>query len=411
MRSSTGRELLSMPGPSNMPDRVLRAMHRAAPDIYGGPLIGLTESVLRDLRRVAGTDGACAIYIGNGHAVWEASVANILGPGDRALFAVNGRFGHGWAETARRMGVDVEILDFGWRGAVDPGRVEARLRADRDHAIRAVLAVQTDTASSARNDVPALRAALDAAGHPALLIIDCIASLACDRFEMDAWGVDVMIAASQKGLMTPPGVAFTFHGEKAEAAGAGCPSPYWDWRPRVRPDRFADRFCGTAPTHHLYGLREALDMIAEEGLEAVWERHEVQARAVWAAVEAWGAGGALALNVAEPAARSRAVTTVRTGPGEALRLRGWCRDAAGVTLGVGMPGPGDDADDLFRIGHMGHLNPVMLLGALASIETGLGALGVAHGSGGAAAAGRVLAGNGGIAPVSAARVEVGAAAE
>lgn len=400
-----------MPGPSNMPDRVLRAMHRAAPDIYGGPLIDLTETVLRDLRRLAGTDGACAIYIGNGHAVWEASVANILAPGDKALFAVNGRFGHGWAETARRMGVDVEVMDFGWRGAVDPLRIEERLRADRDHAIRAVLAVETDTASSARNDVPALRAALDAAGHPALLAIDCIASLGCDRFEMDAWGVDVMIAASQKGLMTPPGVAFTFHGPKAEAQGVACPSPYWDWRPRVRPDRFADQFCGTAPTHHLFGLREALDMIAEEGLEAVWARHDVQAHAVWAAVEAWGEEGAFALNVAEPAARSRAVTTVRTGPGDATRLRGWCRDEAGVTLGVGMPGPDDDADSLFRIGHMGHLNPVMLLGALASIEAGLGALGIAHGSGGVGAAGRVLAEIGGMSPVAAPRMDVGAAAE
>jgi alanine-glyoxylate transaminase/serine-glyoxylate transaminase/serine-pyruvate transaminase len=409
MSLSQGREMLSMPGPSNMPDRVLRAMHRAAPDIYGGPLIDLTETVLRDLRRVAGTEGACAIYIGNGHAVWEASIANILAPGDTALFAVNGRFGHGWAGTARRMGVDVEVMDFGWRGAADPARIEERLAADRDHAIRAVLAVQTDTASSARNDVRALRAALDAAGHPALLAIDCIASIACDRFEMDSWGVDVMIAACQKGLMTPPGVAFTFHGAKAEAAGVACPSPYWDWRPRVHPERFADQFCGTAPTHHLYGLREALDMIAEEGLEAVWERHDIQARAVWAAVEAWGAEDAFALNVAIPEARSRAVTTVRTGPGEATRLRAWCRDEAGVTLGVGMPGPDDDADALFRIGHMGHLNPAMLLGALAAIETGLGALDIAHGSGGVAAAGRVMAGGAPLTPR--ARLDVDTAAE
>ena len=411
MSLSQGREVLSMPGPSNMPDRVLRAMHRAAPDIYGGPLIDLTATVLRDLRKLAGTQGDCAIYIGNGHAVWEASVSNILAPGDKALFAVNGRFGHGWAETALRMGVDAEVMDFGWRGAIDPVRVEKRLRADRDHSIRAVLAVETDTATSARNDVRALRPALDAAGHPALLAIDCIASLGCDRFEMDAWGVDVMIAASQKGLMTPPGVAFTFHGPKAETLGLTSPSPYWDWRPRVRPERFADHFCGTAPTHHLYGLREALDMIAEEGLENVWARHDAQARAVWAAVEAWGAEGALALNVAEPAARSRAVTTVRTGPGDATRLRGWCSDEAGVTLGVGMPGPDDDADSLFRIGHMGHLNPVMLLGALASIEAGLGALGIAHRAGGVAAAGRILAGAGGMTPVATAPMDVDTAAE
>ncbi len=391
MSLSFGRDLLAIPGPSVVPDRVLRAMHRAAPNIYEGELIELTQSLRADLCRVARTQGRVAIYIGNGHAGWEAAVSNLLAPGMRALGIATGRFGLGWAETARRMGVDVEVMDFGFRAPLDADRVAERLRADAGHAIRAVLTVQTDTASSVRNDLQALRAALDDAGHPALLMVDSIACLACDPFEMDALGVDVMVTACQKGLMTPPGLAFTFHGPRAEAARVPCPSPYWDWGPRTAPDAFYNLFCGTAPTHHLYGLREALDMILGEGLEAVWARHAVFARAIWAAVGVWGAAGALALNIADEGARSHAVTTIRTAPGDGLRLQTWCRDTAGLTLGVGLPGAGEDATGLFRIGHMGHLNPPMLLGALATIEAGLTALGIAHGTGALEAAAREIA--------------------
>lgn len=380
MSLSQGREIRAIPGPSIVPDRVLNAMHRAAPNIYEGELIEITRSVIADLGRVARTAGYVAIYIGNGHAGWEAALANVLAPGMKALAIATGRFGLGWAETARRMGVDVEVMDFGFRAGLDAARIAERLRADTGHAIRAVLCVQSDTASSVRNDIAALRAALDAAGHPALLCVDCIACLGCDVFEMDAWGVDVMVAACQKGLMTPPGLAFTFHGARAEAARVACASPYWDWGPRIAPEAFYQLFCGTAPTHHLYGLRTALDMIlAEEGLENAWARHGAFARAVWAAVAAWGGAGAFALNIAQPDLRSHAVTTIRTGPGEGLRLRRWCQDVAGLTLGIGLIAPGEDADSLFRIGHMGHLNPPMLLGALATIEAGLKALGIPHG--------------------------------
>jgi len=392
---SRGRDILAIPGPSIIPDRVLAAMHRPAPNIYEGELVEMTEAIVADLARVARTAGKAAIYIGNGHAAWEAAIANVLAPGQQALVIATGRFGLGWAQMARTMGIDVEVMDFGFRAALDPERVAERLRADRAHAIRAVLAVQTDTASSVRNDVAALRAAIDAAGHPALLVVDCIACLGCDRFEMDAWGVDVMVAACQKGLMTPPGMAFTFHGPKAERTGVRCTSPYWDWGPRTAPSAPYERFCGTPPTHHLYGLRCALDMILEEeGLEAVWRRHGVFARAVWAAVEAWGAGGGFALNIADAALRSHAVTTIRTAPGEGTRLRRWCADAAGVTLGIGLSVPGTDPDSIFRIGHMGHLNPPMLLGTLATIEAGLGVLGIAHAPGAVAAAGAVIAGAG-----------------
>lgn len=386
MSLSRGRDLLAIPGPSIMPDRVLRAMHRAAPNIYEGELIELTYSVLRDLKRVACTDGHPVIYIGNGHAAWEAAIANILAPGDKALVLATGRFGHGWAAMARQMGVDAEVMDFGFRTAADAQRIADRLRADRRHEIRAVLTVQTDTASSVRNDIAGIRSAIDAAGHPALFVVDCIASLACDRFEMDAWGVDVMVAACQKGLMTPPGIAFTFHNARAGEARVPCRSPYWDWGPRVDPELYYHLFCGTAPTHHLYGLREALDMILdEEGLAAVWERHACFAEAIWAAFEAWGDGGGMTLNIPVAADRSHAVTTLRTAPGEAPLLRRWC-GAQGLTLGVALTGPDERDDSLFRIGHMGHLNPPMLLGALATIEAGLAATGLPHGAGGAAAA-------------------------
>lgn len=392
MSLSHGRDLLAIPGPSVTPDRVLRAMHRASPNIYEGELIELTATVIEGLKRVARTTGEVAIYIGNGHASWEAALANVLAPGDRALALATGRFGLGWAETARRMGIEVEILDFGFRAAADPGRLEAQLRADPERRIKAVLTVQTDTASSVRNDIASLRAALDAAGHPALLAVDCIACLACDVFEMDAWGVDVMVAACQKGLMTPAGLAFTWHGPRAEAARVDARSSYWDWGPRIRPDMYYQRFCGTPPTHHLYGLREALEMIlAEEGLGQVWARHAAFACAVWAAVEAWSAGGAIALNIAEAGDRSHAVTTVRTGEGEAVRLRRWCETEAGLTLGVGLAGAGERDTSLFRIAHMGHLNPPMLLGALATIEAGLQACAVPHGPGALEAAARAIA--------------------
>ncbi len=399
MSLAYGRDVRAIPGPSMIPDRVLAAMHRAAPNIYEGEIIDMTRTVVEDLRRLARTEGSVAIYIGNGHAGWEAALANMLSPGQKALVIATGRFGFGWADTARRMGIDVEVMDFGFRAPADAARVEARLRADRGHEIRAVLATQTDTASSARNEVAALRAAVDAAGHPALLAIDCVASLACDRFEMDRWGVDVMVAACQKGLMTPPGLAFTFQNAKALAARVPCPSPYWDWGPRVDPAAFYQLFCGTAPTHHLYGLRVALDMIlAEEGLENTWARHETFARVVAAAVEAWSTAGALELNIAEPSARSAAETTIRTAPGDGARLRRWCQDAAGLTLGIGLEASGEDPASAFRVAHMGHLNPPVLLGTLATIEAGLAALGIAHGRGGVEAAAAAVAAHGRPAP-------------
>jgi alanine-glyoxylate transaminase/serine-glyoxylate transaminase/serine-pyruvate transaminase len=396
MPSASGRQYLAIPGPSVMPDRVLRAMHRAAPNIYGGELHDIVASLFPDLRRLAGTRHHVAIYIGNGHAAWEAASANIFTKGDRALVVATGHFGIGWADSVRGMGVDVDVLDFGKRAPIDMNRLADTLRADRGHALGAVLVTHVDTATTLRADVAAVRAALDAVGHPALLIVDCIASLGCDPFLMDDWGVDVMLAASQKGLMTPPGMCFVWFNDKARAAGAkaGLRTPYWDWGPRVFGEMFYQHFCGTAPTHHIYGLREALDMIFEEGLPQVWARHAVLAGAVWAAVDAWGRGGPMELNVADPAHRGHSVTGVRIGAPHGTALRAWCEDQGGVTLGIGlgMAEPGDPAwHGFFRVAHMGHVNAHMTLGALATMDAGLKALGIPHGAGALDAAASALA--------------------
>jgi alanine-glyoxylate transaminase/serine-glyoxylate transaminase/serine-pyruvate transaminase len=379
-----------------MPDAVLRAMHRASPNIYEGDLIDLTAGLIPDLRRVARTKGHVAIYIANGHGAWEAALANVIAPGESVLVAATGRFGHGWGDIATGLGAEVEILDFGKQSPLDPGRVEDALRADKAHKIKAVLVTHVDTSTSILNDVAAVRTALDAARHPALLMADCIASLACDRFEMDAWGVDVMVAASQKGLMTPPGLSFVFFGDKAAELRAGMErvSRYWDWRPRAQPEMFYQYFGGTAPTHHLFGLRAALDMIHEEGIEAVWARHDLLAQAIWAACEAWGQDGPLRLNVDTPACRSRAVTSLRIGAPHGSALRKWVQDKAGVTLGIGlgMAEPGDPAwHGFFRMGHMGHVNAHMVLGMLGAVDAGLSALEIPHGAGALEAATRVIA--------------------
>ena len=395
MSLANGRPYLAIPGPSTMPDRVLQAMHRGAPNIYEGELHEMVASLVPDLKAVARTAGQVAIYIGNGHAGWEAANANLFSRGDRALVLATGRFGLSWAESARAMGVAVDLIDFG-PAPMDMNRVTQALRADTAHAIRVVLATQVDTASSVRTDVAALRAAIDAAGHPALLAIDAIASLGCDEYRMDDWGVDVTVAASQKGLMTPPGLAFLWFSDRAAAAcaGSGLRTPYWNWGPRAAPAEFWQYFCGTAPTHHLFGLRAALDMIAEEGLAQVWARHDTLARAVWAAFEAWGTGNpAIALNVADPADRGRSVTAARMGAPAAADLRRWTERQAGVTLGIGlgMSTPADSSGRGFlRVAHMGHVNAHMTLGVLAAMEAGLGALGIAHGPGALDAAAAVI---------------------
>jgi alanine-glyoxylate transaminase / serine-glyoxylate transaminase / serine-pyruvate transaminase len=380
-----GREFLSIPGPTTVPHEVLNAMHRPAIDIYSGALVEVTNSCLKDLGRVFGTKGRVYIYAANGHGAWEAALVNVLSKGDRILVLENGRFAAAWGDMAAVLGVEVEALPGDMRRAVDPGALEKLLRADRAGGIKAILAVQVDTASSSVNDIPAIRSAIDAAGHDALLMVDTIASLATMPFEMDSWGVDVAVAGSQKGLMTPPGLGFVAAGEKARAAhrDAGLRTRYWDWTAREGKLHY-EKYCGTPPEHMLFGLRKALDLLFEEGLENVFQRHRLLAEAVRRAVGVWAEGGALSLNVLEPAERADSVTTVRMRDGlDPQPLRAFCEETCNVVLGAGI---GDLDGKALRIAHMGHVNAPMVLGVLSSVEMALIALGIDHGTGGVQAA-------------------------
>lgn len=389
MNLNRGRALTSIPGPSVIPDRVLAAMHRAMPNIYEGELIDTGNSVFRDLPGIVGTKGKVFVPISNGHGAWEMALTNTLSRGDVVLVLGTGRFAPGWGEMAAKLGCEVETIDFGDRAAVDTTRVEEHLRADAGHRIKAILVVQVDTASSVLNDIAALRAAIDAAGHPALLMVDGIASLGCVPYHMDDWGVDVTVGGSQKGLMVPPGLGLVWASDKALEAHktADLVTPYWDWTKRMNEEMFYLKFAGTSPIQHIYAMREALDMLLEEGLENVWARHAVFADAVRAAVAAWSTDNGLTFNIADPAARANSTTTVLTGGIDGTQLRNICDRQAGLTLGIGL---GDFASRAFRIGHMGHLNPPMVLGTLATTEAALEAMGAPMGSSGVAAAAKVI---------------------
>lgn len=393
MSLANGRAYLAIPGPSEPPDAVQRAMHRATSNIYEGELVDLTASVVEDLCRVAGTRHKLAMYICNGHGAWEAALANVLNPGDRVLIPSNAHFSLGWGDMAEGLGLEVVYLETDPQGPMDLAQIDAHLRADTDHRIKAVLGVHVDTSTSARNDIAGLRQTMDAAGHPALLMADCVASLGCDRFEMDAWGVDVMVSACQKGLMVPPGVGFVFFGPKAGEHRPKRVSRYWDWEPRSDPQAYYQYFGGTAPTHHLYGLRAALDMMSDEGMDAIWTRHEVLAKVVWAAVGHWGQRGLLRMNISDANVRSHAVSTLYIGAPHGEALRHWCETQTGVTLGLGLgmaPADSPDRHGYFRIGHMGHVNAHMVLGVLGVIEAGLAALSIPHQPGGVQAATGVI---------------------
>jgi len=322
----------------------------------------------------------------------------VISEGDTVLVLATGRFCVGWGEMAQSLGASVETIDFGDSDAVDLDRVEQVLAADTDGRIKAVLTVLVDTSTGVLNDIKGVRAAMDAAKHPALLMCDCIASLGCDEYHMDEWGVDITVAASQKGLMTPPGIGFVWFNDRADTVRGVMTrvSRYWDWRPRVSAEEYWMYFDGTAPTHHLYGLREALDMINEEGIRAIWARHDGLARAIWAAIDAWSVSGPMQINVADPAARSRAVTSLKLDEGQGDALRAWCETQMGVTLGIGLGR--DPASAFFRLGHMGHVSGHMVLGFLGTIDAGLKALGIPHGDGALAAASQVLADLSGAAP-------------
>jgi alanine-glyoxylate transaminase/serine-glyoxylate transaminase/serine-pyruvate transaminase len=378
MTVSQGRQFLSIPGPTNVPDAVLAAMHRPAIDIYSGDMLEVTRTLHEDLPRIFRTAGRTYIYAANGHGGWEAAVSNVLSRGDTVLVLESGLFALGWGDMAAMMGAKVEVLKSEPRRAVNPAAVTQRLEADTSHEIKAILVVQIDTASGVVNDIAAIRAAIDAARHPALLMVDAVASLGCMPFEMDAWGVDVAMSGSQKGLMTPPGLAFVAAGERAHAAHqkADLRTRYWDWTFRQGEAHY-QKYGGTPPQHLLFGLRQALDLLLAEGLEAAFRRHALLAEATRRAVTRWAEGGALQFNATEPAERANSITCVLMP--EPQRLLRYCRERCGVVPGVGI---GELSGQAFRIAHMGHVNAPMLFGTLGAVEMALGALGIPHGAGG-----------------------------
>ena len=389
MTVANGRQFLSIPGPTNIPDAVLQAMMRPAVDIYTGPLVAMTDKLLADLKTIFGTKGRTYIYAANGHGGWEAALTNVLSRGDHVLALESGRFAIGWSEMAKVMGAETELLQGEWHRAVDPSAVEARLAKDKSHTIKAVLVVQIDTASGVVNDIAAIRKAMDAAKHPALLMVDCVASLGCMRFEMDNWGVDVAMAGSQKGLMTPPGLAFVAANDRAHAAHktANMKTHYWDWTFRQGEEHY-HKYCGTPPEHLLFAQRAALDMLLAEGLEAAWKRHEILAKATHAAIAKWAEGQVVSFNIRDPNQRAASITNVRMTGYNTNLLTDYTREKCGVTLGLGIGGYDGKA---FRIAHMGHTNAPMVLGTLGAIEMALKALKIPHGSGGVGAAIETLA--------------------
>jgi alanine-glyoxylate transaminase / serine-glyoxylate transaminase / serine-pyruvate transaminase len=388
---AAGPEVIAIPGPTVMPPRVLEAMSRAMPDIYSGNLMPATDEVFDALPGLARTASQGVVTIGNGHAAWEMALTNTLSKGDKVLVLECGVFAQVWGDMARFDGLDVEVMYAEDGHAIDPDLVQQRLAADTERTIKAVLLSHVDTASSIRNDVAAIRRALDATDHPALLMADCIASLGCERYEMDEWGVDVTIAASQKGLMTPPGLSFVWPGRRAWEAHrtADLRTRYWDWTYRTQEGPHYLRFCGTQPVSHIFGLCEAIRMIHEEGLEARWARHAALADAVRAAVDAWSVPGGLRLHALNPSERGDEVTTIETGGIDPARIAQICREQCGVTLGVGLS---KLAGRAFRIGHMGYVNVPMVMGTLGAVESALIALDAPIGGSGVAAAARSLGG-------------------
>ena len=379
MSVANGRAFLSIPGPTNIPDRVLAAMMRPAEEIYSGPMVALTDSLIADLKKIFRTKARTYIYAANGHGGWEAAFTNVLSRGDKVLVLDSGRFAVGWGDMAGFMGADIEVLPGSWRSAVDPHKVEERLKRDTKGEIKAIMVVQIDTASSVVNDIAAIRKAIDAARHPALLMVDCVASLGCMPYEMDAWGVDVTMAASQKGMMTPPGLAFVAANEKAHRAHAkaNMKTLYWDWTFRQGEEHYM-KYCGTPPEHLLFALRAALDMILEEGLDKVFKRHALLAGATHAAIAKWAEGQVLSFNIEEPSQRSASVTNVLFNGTDPKAVQAYARETCNVFVGGGIGALNGKA---LRIAHMGHANAPMLLATLAALEMALTATKIPHGAG------------------------------
>jgi alanine-glyoxylate transaminase/serine-glyoxylate transaminase/serine-pyruvate transaminase len=377
-----GHRFLHSPGPTRVPDEVLHAMGRQPMDLADprlDPIIAACESGLKQLLRTQQSD--VLMYAANGHGAWEATIVNLLAPGRSVLIPGTGHFSESWAVQAEALGVRVVRTPWVEGLPIDAAAVEQALRDDVRREIVAVFAVHTDTASGVTSDLPALRAAIDAADHPALFVVDVVASLGVVPFDMDALRVDVAVGASQKGLMLPPGLGFVAVNEDAMAVAAANPMPrfYWDWG-RRRDALSYRKFCGTPPITLLMGLQAALGLICSEGVEAVFARHRQLAGAVHAAVAGWSEGGALRFFAREEQARSMSVTTVAVREGiDPEALRSVARERFQVSVSGGL---GPLAGRAFRIGHMGDMNAAMVLGCLAGVEAALRVQGIPFGQGG-----------------------------
>jgi alanine-glyoxylate transaminase/serine-glyoxylate transaminase/serine-pyruvate transaminase len=386
-----GRAFLHTPGPTNIPDRILRAMDRVATDFTNPEFQAMAGRCFSGLRQVFKTEHPVLVYPASGHGAWEASLANVMRPGERMLIAETGAFSQWWSEMAQALGIDVIYVPGDWRRAADPGAIADALERDRDHEIKAVGLVHNETSTGVLSDVAAIRRAIDSSGHPALFLVDTISSLLSMDFRMDEWNVDVAVGGSQKGLMLPPGMSFTAVSPKAlsTAKANDRPRHYWDWANLLNEDGRHIYPC-TPPIHLYYGLAEALDMIAEEGIDNVIARHRRLADGVRAAVRHWH-GDAMGpeINALETAAQSDSITAVLMPDGQnAEEVRQICRDRFNVLLGGGLLRMSGKA---VRIGHLGDLNEPMILGTLASVEMALGIAAVPHCPGGVQAAMTALA--------------------
>ena len=381
MSYASGRHFLQIPGPTNVPDRILRAIARSTIDHRGPEFAVLGRRVLAEIRAIFGTEHPVIIYPSSGTGAWEAALVNTLSPGDRVLMCETGQFAVLWRRLATRLGLDAEVIATDWRHGADAEAIEARLSEDTGRAIKAVCIVHNETSTGVTSSIPAMRAALDAASHPALLIVDTISSLASIDYRMDEWGVDVTVAGSQKGFMLPPGLAFNGVSPKALAAHeqARLPNAYWNWQDMLAANKNGF-FPYTPATNLLYGLNEAITMLLEEGLDSVFARHARHAAATRRAVEAWG----LEVLCRNPAEYSASLTAVLTPEGhDADRLREVILEAFDMSLGTGL---GKLAGRVFRIGHLGYFNDLMLGGTLAGVEMGLELAGTPHRRGGVQAA-------------------------
>jgi len=381
-----GMRLLHSPGPTRVPDEVVNAMARQPVDLGDARLPLLIAACESGMKALLQTDRAeVFFYAANGHGGWEAVIANLVAPGASVLVPGTGHFSDSWAEQVEAFGGIAVRTAYREGFPIDPAAVEAALRDDAAHRIGAVFVVQTDTASGTTCDIAAIRAAIDAAHHPALFVVDVVASLAAAPFAMDALAVDVAIGASQKGLMVHPGLAFVAANERALAFARANPTPrfYWDWQ-RRRSDLSYRKFCGTPPLAHLAGLEAALGLIAAEGLAEVQARHARLARAVHAAATCWSAAGTLRLFTQVPGARSVSVTAIEVSPGiDPEALRSVARERFQVAMAGGL---GPLHGRVFRIGHLGDMNEAMILGCLAGVEAAMQAQGIAFGRHGVDAA-------------------------